>query len=114
MKILFVYPEIRTDIPDFSGYYAEGPAVLSAVARAAGHETELLHITRPVSEGSFAAELARREYDVLGFTSLSPVFSHVKRLAPVAREVADSSLRPQPSWPIPGCTPSRPSRTAAC
>jgi len=89
MKILFVYPEIRTDIPDFSGYYAEGPAVLSAVARAAGHETELLHITRPLSEKDFAADLARREYDVLGFSSLSPVFSHVKRLAPVARQVRD-------------------------
>lgn len=92
MKILFVYPEIRTDIPDFTGYYAEGPAVLSAVARSAGHETELLHITRPISERAFAAELRRRDYDVLGFSSLSPVFGYVQRLAPVAKRAHDGPV----------------------
>jgi anaerobic magnesium-protoporphyrin IX monomethyl ester cyclase len=89
MKILFVYPEIRTDIPDFSGFYAEGVAVLSSVVKSAGHETELLHITRPMSPKKFAAELSARDYDVLGFSSLSPMFGHVKTLAPVAREVRD-------------------------
>ncbi len=85
--------------------------MLSAVARSAGHETELLHITRPVSTERFAAELSRREYDVLGFTSLSPVFSHVKRLAPAARQVKDTpvlyggvhpTLDPEGSLAVPG------------
>ena len=89
MKVLLVYPEIRTDIPGFSGYYAEGPAILSAVAKAAGHQTELLHITRPLSPARFAAALERRSYDVLAFSSLSPLFGYVRRFAPAAKAVRD-------------------------
>lgn len=89
MKVLFVYPEIRTDIPGFSGYYAEGPAILSAVAKAAGHETELIHLTRPISPRRFAAALKSRDYDVLAFSSLSPLFGFVQRFARVAKAVRD-------------------------
>lgn len=89
MKVLLVYPEIRTDIPDFTGYYAEGPAILSAVLKQQGHQAELLHLTRAVRERDFAAALKKRSYDLLGFSALTPVFGEVKRLAPVAKEVRD-------------------------
>lgn len=86
MKILFVYDEIRLDIPGFTGYYQEGLASLSACARQAGHQTELLHLTRPVSREEFVAELERRSFDAIGFSSLTPTFPDVRRLVPFARE----------------------------
>ncbi len=85
MKILFVYDEIRLDIPGFTGYYQEGLASLSACARAAGHSTELLHLTRPLTEEEFTEELGRRRFDVIGFSSLTPTFPDVRRLVPIAR-----------------------------
>jgi len=89
MRILFIYPELRTDIPDFTGYYAEGPAILSSVLQAHGHETDLLHITRLLDGRRFQDALRERRYDVVGFSSLSPVFAEVKRLAPLVKEVRD-------------------------
>ena len=111
MKILFIYPEIRTDIPGFTGYYAEGPAILSAVLKARGHQTSLLHLTRSVSRKRFQSELRRRDYDLIGFSSLSPVFAEVRRLAPVAKEVRDvpvvyggvhPTLNPEECLSVPG------------
>jgi len=89
MRILFIYPEMRTDIPNFTGYYAEGPAILSSVLKAHGHETDLLHITRFLDRRRFQEALRRRPFDVVGFSSLSPVFNEVKRLAPLVKEVRD-------------------------
>lgn len=85
MKILFVYPEIRQDIPHFSGFYAEGIAILSAVLKEAGHDVELFHITHRISDEKFLSELNGRKYDLLAFSSLSPLFSEVERLAKLAK-----------------------------
>ena len=49
MRVLFIYPDMITRDPLWQGYYYEGIALLSAVARAASHDTKLLHVWRPMS-----------------------------------------------------------------
>lgn len=114
MKILFVYDELRLDIPGFTGYTHEGLMTLSACCKAAGHQTELLHITQPLSDNDFASELRHRHFDVLGFSSVSATFPDVRRLIPIARRLYPTApilyggvhpaLDPDRSISIPGVT----------
>jgi len=114
MKILFVYDELRLDIPGFTGYTHEGLMTLSACCKAAGHQTDLLHITQPLSDDDFGSELKHRDFDAIGFSSVSATFPDVRRLIPVARRLYPTApilyggvhpaLDPERSIEIPGVT----------
>lgn len=114
MKILFIYDECRLDIPGFSGYAHEGLMSLSACCKRAGHQTDLLHITGYMSDSDFADQLRSRQFDVIGFSSVSATFPDVRRLVPIARELNPTTpilyggvhptLDPERSLAIPGMT----------
>ncbi len=114
MRILFVYDELRLDIPNFTGYSHEGLMSLSACLKAAGHDTALLHITRWYSDEEFALRLKEHKPDLIGFSSVSATYPDVRRLLPVARRTfpdtpilyggVHPTFDPQSSIEIPGVT----------
>jgi hypothetical protein len=53
MKFTMLMLEVRCGLPGFSGYYSEGVASIAAVIKQAGHQFELLHITRPPTRRSW-------------------------------------------------------------
>ncbi len=80
MKITFVYPDILLHRPDWTGYFYVGIASLSTVLTQEGHETSLIHITKPMSKSAFIERIRKERPDLIGFSSTSPMFPIVKQL----------------------------------
>lgn len=84
LKVLFVYPDYsinrhldgRVTI-DEGGWYSEGLASLAAVLREDGHEVELYHLTRPVPQDEFEAQIKKASPDLVGFS----IFTHTFHIA---------------------------------
>lgn len=89
MKILFLYPDMITPDPSWRGYFYEGIAMLSAAAREAGHETELLHVYQPLSNDeilTWVQEHRDGDNTLLAFSGTANQFPHIKRWAPFLKE----------------------------
>jgi anaerobic magnesium-protoporphyrin IX monomethyl ester cyclase len=56
LKVILVYPDLNEGA-GYTGAYYTGVGILSAVLREAGHSTELLHITQPISESEFVKRI---------------------------------------------------------
>jgi radical SAM superfamily enzyme YgiQ (UPF0313 family) len=80
MKITFVYPDVLLHRPDWTGYFYVGIASLSTVLKKEGHDTSLIHITKPVSKSEFVDRIRKENPDLIGFSSTSPMFPIVKQL----------------------------------
>lgn len=76
MKITFVYPdfEYRKSVDGYyteaGGWYHEGIAQLGAIAEEMKWETDLVHLTGPVTEEHFKEEIKQRKPDVVGLSAL--------------------------------------------
>jgi len=57
LKVILIYPDINEGA-GYTGAYYTGVGILSAVLRKAGHSTELLHITQPISETEFIKRIS--------------------------------------------------------
>ncbi len=89
MKILFIYPDMITPDPAWHGYYYEGLAMLSATAKAAGHETELLHVYQPIGDQEildWVEEHRDGDNTLLAFSATTNQFHHVKGWAKLLKE----------------------------
>lgn len=58
-----------------------GIAYLSAVLKAAGHETSLVHVVEPPERDSLVERVRAEKPDLLGFSSTTHMFRHVARWA---------------------------------
>ena len=81
MKITFIYPDFAPEFLHWPGGFYTGIASLSAVLKQAGHQTSLLHITRPINRSDFISKIANENPDLIGFSSTS-------HMAPLIREMA--------------------------
>ena len=90
MKIVFVYPDLIISEPWWKGYYFEGLACLSAVARAAGHDTALVHVPQPIPNEELlsrvAAAAGNEKKVLIGFSATTNQFHYVKRWAPLLKK----------------------------
>jgi radical SAM superfamily enzyme YgiQ (UPF0313 family) len=80
MKILFVYPDINID-PHYPGTVYLGIGYLSSALKKAGHDTELLHIKRPISDDKFIDKIREKRPDLLAFTSTTNTALFIKQWA---------------------------------
>jgi radical SAM superfamily enzyme YgiQ (UPF0313 family) len=78
--------EIRSKLPGFSGYYSEGVASIAALAKRAGHEFKLFHVTRPVDPGQLARKIAATQPDLVGFSCMTHTFSYLKTFAKAIKQ----------------------------
>ena len=89
MRILFIYPDLITRNPSWQGYYYEGIAILSAVARQAGHETELLHVWQEVEPDDVVRWVQERSVPgatLVAFSATVGQFPYIRRWAPAIKE----------------------------
>lgn len=81
MKVILIYPDINEGA-GYTGAYYTGVGILSAVLREAGHTTELLHITQPISESEFINRLTpmlpQQGPLLIGFSITSNMFTFLK------------------------------------
>jgi len=87
MRITFVYPDLATDEPTYTGYFHYGIASLSAVLKKAGHQTSLIQFTKEISKEEFQEKVKILNPDLIGFSSTSHVFSFVKKYAEAVKEI---------------------------
>lgn len=84
MKVTFVYPdyfetqEIHTE-PQGRVYLGVG--YLSAVLKRGGHETELVHLVRPVGREELAETVSRTRPDAVAFSATTLQFGRIRELA---------------------------------
>lgn len=88
MKILLIYPDMVNESPDWTGYYYEGVAVLSASAKAAGHGVRLLHVWEPIDDEEVLrfVEDNREEQTLVAFSSTTNQFPYVQRWSKLIKE----------------------------
>jgi len=78
VKFTMLVVEIRSRLPGFTGHYSEGVASIAAVIKQAGHEFELLHITRPTEARLLAQRVRATAPDVVGFSCMTHNFAYMR------------------------------------
>lgn len=78
-KVLFIYPDIRKDIPRYSGKYSPGIGVLSACLKKHGHQVSLFHVTREINFEELKGKVTSYQSDLVAFSSMTNMFPYVKR-----------------------------------
>ena len=91
MKVLMIYPDYPLGtLPGTSrlGFYSEGIAALAASLRQQGHDVELLHMTAPLGQLSFEANVRQSQPDLVGFSVRTSNFSDIPTYVAWARRAA--------------------------
>ena len=86
MKVTFVYPDIVPHVLDWSGYFHYGIGSLSAILKASGHATSLIHVSQPMLKSVFIEQLQSGSPDLIAFSSTSHMFPQVRQFAQWLRE----------------------------
>lgn len=93
MKILFIYPDMVSPDPSWSGYYYEGIATLSAAAKAAGHDCELLHVHHDLPEEDIVSWIRVNQAEtgktLIAFSATTNQYPYVRRWAPALKQHFD-------------------------
>ncbi len=92
MRVTFVYPDLATDEPTYTGYFHHGIASLSAILKKAGYLTNLIQFTKEISEEEFQRKVKASNPDLIGFSSTAHVFSFVKKYAKAAKKIKNVSV----------------------
>lgn len=87
MRITFVYLDLATDNPSYSGYFYHGIAYLSAVLKKAGFQTNLIQLTKEISSVEFQERIKTLKPDLIGFSATSHMFPFVQKYAAAAKEI---------------------------
>jgi len=87
MRITFVYTDLATDEPTYTGYFHHGIAALSAILKKAGHQTSFIQLTKEISEEEFQKKVKILTPDLIGFSCTTHVFPFVKKYARAAKKV---------------------------
>ena len=59
MRVLFIFPDLASDITNYTGVTSYGVTLLSALCKGEGIETDLLHITTEPTRESFREKIQR-------------------------------------------------------
>ncbi len=86
MKILFIYPDLRTN--QFA-HVQHGVASISAVLKAAGHMTELLWLRDEIPDEQFVQQVRESAPDLVGFSSTTLQWPFTLRYATALKAALD-------------------------
>lgn len=88
MKVMFVYPDQLPANPAWQGHFYTGLGILSAVLQKAGHQTSLIHITRPaVDENDILRRIETQLPGLLAFSCTTFAFPLAARIAQRVKQV---------------------------
>jgi anaerobic magnesium-protoporphyrin IX monomethyl ester cyclase len=93
VKVMFVYPDQLPADPGWQGHFYSGLGILSAVLKQAGHQTSLLHITRPtVDEDDVLRRIETELPGLLAFSCTTFAFPLAARIAQRVKQVRPDLL----------------------
>jgi radical SAM superfamily enzyme YgiQ (UPF0313 family) len=77
-RVTFVYPDLQIGVPEWKGYYYCGVGSLAAQLKAAGHRTNLIHITQPeYTREDFLKDIDQSKPDLVAFSATTLAFPWV-------------------------------------
>jgi len=83
MKVTFVYPDLSLAS---RGKFYHGVAFLSAVLREAGHQTSLIHISKPLVDEEFISTVSSESPDLIAFSTTTNMFRTARRYARLVKK----------------------------
>jgi len=86
MNVTMALLEIRSGLPGFTGYYAEGVASIAGLVRQAGHDFRLMHITRPMDPEEFGERVAASDPQLVCFSCMTHTFPYLKSFAQAVKK----------------------------
>lgn len=89
MRVLFIYPNVGGFHYD---NYHFGLASIVSVTKEAGHDTRVLLITKESDFERVEREVVEFKPEVVGFSSVSSQFSHVKAMCAIIRKVSPKTI----------------------
>jgi len=93
MNFTMILPNLRTDIYIHLGDIIEGVAYLSSVLEQKGIRFNLIRVLKPIDEKELIEKVKETSPDIIGYSSISPMFKYVKQWAPlIKKEVAAFSI----------------------
>ncbi len=91
MHVLFVFPDLSSDVTHYTGVPSYGVALLSAVLKRHGHTTSLYHLTHTPTEAEFRDRVRSVRPDLVAFSSNS---HYARRLGAWTAWARDASGAP--------------------
>ena len=91
MRVVIVYPDVIGRGRGWPGSYHHGLASISAVLKASGHHTALIHVKGKITKQEFFGMLEEKSPDILGFTATTNQFPLALNLARWAREILSAT-----------------------
>jgi len=71
MRVLFIFPDLSSNVTHYTGVVSQGVALLSSLLKGEGHETALLHLTKVLDRDQFQARVAAARPDLICISSNS-------------------------------------------
>jgi len=93
VKILFIYSDISGAEHYGAKKYYSGLGSLSAVLKAAGHQTALIYLQAEPSRGDLLAQVQAAAPDLVAFSSTTHQFPYIERYAGYLREALPATPR---------------------
>ena len=91
MRVLFVFPDQSSTVTNYTGVMSQGIALLSALLRHDGHETQLLHLIQPADKEHFTARVGAAKPDLVAFSSNSHYARRLSHWTAWTREAVPSA-----------------------
>jgi anaerobic magnesium-protoporphyrin IX monomethyl ester cyclase len=92
MRVLFVFPDLSSDVTHYTGVPSYGVALLSAVLKAHGHETALYHMVESPGEEEFRERVRAVRPDLVAFSSNSHYARRLRDWTAWAREASGAPV----------------------
>ena len=92
MRITFIYLDLASDNPTYTGYFHHGIASLSAILKKAGYEVSLIQLTNEISAKEFQEKIRILKPDLIGFSSTTHVFPFVQKYAAASKGITKSPI----------------------
>ena len=71
MRVLFVFPDLSSNVTNYTGALSYGVGLLAAVLRRDGHDVSLYHITVDPTEEEFRERVRAARPDLIAFSAIS-------------------------------------------
>ena len=92
VKVTFILPDFRTTVAGYSGAFSHSVAYLSRYLKIAGHDADLLHVTRLPTKSEFQEQIVRRKPGLVGFSAIYHFFPLAEQWAGWSKEVSPAPV----------------------
>jgi len=92
VRVLFVFPDLSSNVTNYTGVLSYGVGLLAAVLRGDGHDVFLYHITRDPTQEEFKERVRAARPDLIAFSAISHYARRLRTWTTWAREATGAAV----------------------